>query len=201
MSSTEPVLRTTPSAPNASAQRTTVPALPGSRTCTQQTTRREPARTTSASGDVDPAADGDDALRGDGVGERREVAPGELVRLDADVGGHGHQLGEPGGGGRVDVEVGDDTGAQGLANGLRALDEEEPGRLTLLAALETTGPRTRSDQGVPQAAVVAGTSAGAAALATATSAANAGASDTASSARILRSTSTPAVLRPEMKRL
>ena len=84
---------------------------------------------------------------------------------------------------------------------LRALGEEEPGRLPLLAALETTGPRARSDQGVPQAAVVAGTSAGAAALATATSAANAGASDTASSARILRSTSTPAALRPEMKRL
>ena len=120
---------------------------------------------------------------------------------DAEVVGEVDQLAEPVDGGRVDVEVGDDPGAQGFADGLRTLGEKEPGRLPLLAALETTGSRTRSAQGEPQAAVVAGTSAGAAALATATSAANAGASDTASSARILRSTSTPAVFRPAMKRL
>ena len=52
-----------------------------------------------------------------------------------------------------------------------------------------------------QEALGALTSSGRAALAVSTSAANAGASLTARSARILRSTSTPARLRPWMKRL
>ena len=63
--STEPEVRITPSAPKASAQRITVPAFPGSRTCAQITS-------SWASADISPAeaqlpADCDDPLRGHGV--------------------------------------------------------------------------------------------------------------------------------------
>ena len=46
------------------------------------------------------------------------------------------------GGRGVDVEVGHRSREEGLAHGLRALGHEEPGRLTVLAARETTGPRS-----------------------------------------------------------
>ena len=96
----------------------------------------------------------------------------------------------------------------------RTLGEESPSYLSFLTAQQpTSGPQHRlqklpEDQPAsrdcpwaarPQAAVAS--AAGAFALATSTRAANAAGSVTARSARILRSTSTPAALRPEMKRL
>ena len=86
------------------------------------------------------------------------------------------------------------------------LSEEEPPLGSLRA---TAQPTQFLDAGVARGERVdaqaetlgALTSSGRAALATSTSATNAGASLTARSARILRSTSTPAALRPWMKRL
>jgi len=110
---------------------------------------------------------------------------------------------------------------EGLGNRLPALDEEPlfagplllPEQPTSRSQQPQTG-RGRCDRLVivrqrePQAAVpVAGSlaatasAAGTCSLANSTSAAKAAESLTASSARILRSTSTPAAFRPEMKRL
>ena len=97
-------------------------------------------------------------------------------------------------------------------DGLRAVGKEQPPLGAYRAAAELA---CLLDAGVargqgrvggwsgtrPQEALGALTSSGRAALAVSTSAANAGASLTARSARILRSTSTPARLRPWMKRL
>ena len=111
--------------------------------------------------------------------------------------------------------------AEGLGNGLPALDEEPLFAGPLLLPEQPTSRSQQPQTGrgwcdrlvivrqrEPQAAVpvagalaVAASAAGTWALASSTSAAKAAESLTASSARILRSTSTPAAFRPEMKRL
>src|SRR5215213_7948531 len=115
--------------------------------------------------------------------------------------------------------------AQCLRGGLATLGEEETSRLAFLSTQQPAsipqhalrgggkinrlepaherctdpGQRCLGRQFDPQAAVAS--AAGTFALATSTSPAKAAGSVTARSARILRSTSIPAALRPEMKRL
>ena len=68
----------TASAPAASAVRRIVPALPGSLASTRTATRRARRRTPCA-GYVDPPADRDQALRGDGLRQRGGRAGADLV--------------------------------------------------------------------------------------------------------------------------
>ena len=89
-----------------------------------------------------------------------------------------------------------------------SLDEEACGAAATDVSVELdrcrhTGGALREQGQAASSEVVAGafTSAGSAALATSTSAVNAAASLTAISARFLRSTSTPATLRPWISRL
>jgi hypothetical protein len=101
--------------------------------------------------------------------------------------------------------------AESLADRLRTLGQEQP----LLGASDATSEPARRldpaaargqrlnglDETLAQAESGALTSSGRAARAVSTRTVKAGASLTARSARILRSTSTPAILRPWMKRL
>ncbi len=111
--------------------------------------------------------------------------------------------------------------AQGFGKGLPALDEEPLFAGPLLLPEQTTSRSQQPQTGrgwcnrlvivrqrEPQAAVpvagslaVAASAAGTCSLASSTSAAKAAESLTANSARILRSTSTPAAFSPEMNRL
>ena len=154
---------------------------------------------------VEVAAHGHHTGRGHRVGERRE---GTVV--DQRDRRCGEQLGvllerERG---REDLDDAPGDGQRTL-DGLRAVSEEEPPLGAYRAAAQLA---SLLDAGVPdrqwsahawlQAETLGAlTSSGSAALAASTSAAKAGASLTASSARILRSTSMPARPRPWMKRL
>ena len=200
--------------PAASALRITVPALPGSRTSAQIATRRRAGRRTPAAGrDVDEAADRHHAGRGHRVGQRGE---GAVV----DVGEPGPRRGSAGSrplGVRTDEDL-DDAAVdlEGGLDGLRTVGKEEPPLGSYRAAAELAclldagvargqGPAEGTPD-VGQAVTLSSargalTSSGRAALATSTSTANAAVSLTARSARILRSTSTPARCRPWMKRL
>ncbi len=70
--STLDAVRTTASAPAASAARRTVPALPGSRTSHSTAISRGPASSTVVQAHVQEAADRENALRGDRVRHRGE---------------------------------------------------------------------------------------------------------------------------------
>ena len=158
--------------------------------------------------DVQEVADRDDAGRGDGVGERRQGAvvddgpgPGGLTPRGVPLGGltGGEHLGHA----ALDLEGGLD--------GLRAVGKEEPTLGSDRAAAELprlldagvpgSQGRRRSGQAETLSSRGALTSSGSAALAVSTRTTNAAMSLTARSARILRSTSTPARCRPWMKRL
>jgi hypothetical protein len=171
----------------------------------------------AAHGDVQQVADGDEALRGDRVGERVGGPVRHRHDRDARRAGQLQQLGEPlcGRGGDEQLVHGAVAGER-LADRLGALDEEPPGPIAARASQQLAGcndargalgaGRCRMGCGDGAQAAVpswAGRAvwAGALAFATSTSAANAAGSLTASSARILRSTWTSAALRPWMKRL
>ena len=164
---------------------------------------------------VEQVADGDQALRGDRLGQARRGAVGHReiraprARRGLDEVGVARQ--RVGG----DEQLVDRPAAQGLPDGLRPLHEEPPGPFAPRAAQQLACCRPRAgcarcravSASVPcrgdraQAASCSAAWAGTFAFATSTSAANAAGSLTASSARILRSTSTPAALRPWMNRL
>ena len=115
----------TQSAPAASAVRTTVPALPGSRASTSTTTSRWPGpggRRGQRLGQPDPrqVGDGDQPLRGDGLRQRR----GRVVGHQVD-GRRGRQPGEqrrvPLGRRRGREHLADDAGLDRRAHRRRAL--------------------------------------------------------------------------------
>jgi len=151
------------------------------------------------------ADDGDDALRRLRV---TEAARDPLVdEHDRHVArGRGpEQVGLPVGRGGGDEQLADGVRrrVEDFRDGMRTFDQKRASGRPLLPAQELSGGRDarvlrRRDCG--QAADSEPLT-GRAARAVSTSAANAGASDTASSARFLRSTSTPAAFRPWMKRL
>ena len=158
--------------------------------------------------DVEEAADRDHAGRGDRVGQGREGAVVDDGPRRGGVAPRGVPLG------RLDRREHLDDAAvdgQGGLDGLRTVGKEEPPLGTYRAAAELPGlldagvARRQGDDGSRQAETLSSrgalTSSGRAALAVSTSTAKAGASLTARSARILRSTSTPARCRPWMKRL
>ena len=144
--STESPVTRTASAPKASAQRITVPRLPGSRIWSHE--HDQPRRTGQrlGQGDVDGAADRDDALRGDRVGQlpsRGAPAHRDAVRRVRSAAAE--QVRHGGRPPRRRPEVEHDAGAgQGLGNGLPALDEEPPARSRSFggAAGEPTASRT-----------------------------------------------------------
>ena len=118
----------------------------------------------------------------------------------------------PRGGGVGDEQLAHPRVPQCLPDGLCALDEKPPRPVTACAAQQLAGcddargafRAGRFDLGLARCGQAAESFAGWAgrfALATSTSAANAASSVTAMSARTLRSTSTPAALRPWTKRL
>ena len=153
---------------------------------------------------VEMAAHGDDSCRGHRVGQR-----GDRPLVDEGDVGAGQQVGVllRRLRGREDLhDAANDR--EGPLDGLRAVSEEEPplgayrAAAQLASLLDATVASGQWSAHVAQAETLGAlTSSGSAALAASTSAAKAGASLTASSARILRSTSMPARPRPWMKRL
>ena len=211
--STASVEISTASAPNASAQRITVPRLPGSRTWSQNTTRRASGVSASASGTSTvrqtastpcgvtvSVSSRDD--RGRQRSDRDRGIDGRPQQILVVIDGRlGHQ--QP---------TDDADGGQRLRDGLATLGQELPCSQTFLATQQPTSrPHRRRRSGwrddrlvgteAGQRRQAAAAVAGWFALATSTRATNAAGSVTARSARILRSTSTSAVFRPEMKRL
>ena len=158
--------------------------------------------------DVDEAAHGHDAGRTDRVAER-----GQRAVVDQGAAYAGGQVGHEPERVRAHQDLLDAPRDEGPLDGLRAVSEEEPPLRTLGAAAQPTqlldarvarGQRglARLDHRRDQAETLGAlTSSGRAALAVSTSALNAAMSLTARSARILRSTSTPARFRPWMNRL
>ncbi len=153
-------------------------------------------------GHVDVPAQGHDAGRVDRVGEQGErtlLDPG-----DADV---VRQAGEEVVGVGEGEDLLDAAGRERGRDGLGAVGEEQPPLGAFRAAAEPTYflqasvARLQRRGQAEASALGALTSSGSAALAVATIALNAATSLTASSARILRSTSMPARLRPWMNRL
>ena len=216
--STASPVSSTASAPAASAVRMTVPALPGSATPARTATSRAPCRACDRVGVV-AAADQDQPLRVHGVGEARDRLVGDEGGADAGGPGADQQVALTVGHGVGDEEVDDGTRiglgpGDGVVRGPHPLDEEAAGVLARRAPQQLAGCRDARGAlgehiGVlaqaaapssPDASAPFGTSA-TAALAVSTSAVKAAASDTAISARFLRSISTPASLRPCMNRL
>ena len=107
-----------------------VPALPGSRTSSRiATSRGSAARGCPSTRRRELAADRDDALRGDRVGHRLEHVLGDELDLEAGV---ARGLGDVGVAlerRRRHEQLDEQLGAEGerLGDGLRALDEKEPG--------------------------------------------------------------------------
>ena len=219
--STESPASTTASAPAASAQRSRVPALPGSRTSAATTTSRGELVRASASGTSTKRQTATHTLRVDGVGDRGHDVVGDLGPRDVSRVGGVAQRGVPAGGGRGRVHLDDGgRGRERLAYGLRALGDEAPRLGAVATVLAQTPSRpdppgaggqrrlgTRAGSGTAQAASpsssarAALTSLGRAPRATSTRAANAVGSLTARSASTRRSTSTPASRRPCTNRL
>ena len=212
---------TTPSAPAASAARRTVPALPGSRTWASTATRRGRAgRATLRQSDVERSRR---PPRPPAVSPSRRArrARSSPTCIDLEAGGlrgrdqsacrsaclaGDEQLVDDPAGAAAGASASRTACGPSARNG-RAL---RPARL----ACSSDGPPSPAgcagtaarrpclgELRIERQAAGALTSAGRAALATSTRAAKAGGSLTASSASILRSTSTPAALRPWMNRL
>ena len=192
-------------APAASAVRMIVPAFPGSRTSAQMTIGPI-ASVMSSERLVEVAAHRHHAGGRHGVRERRE---GAVVYQGDD--GVGEQAGVllDGRDRREDLDdtVGD---LERPFDGLRAVGKEQPplgANRTAAELARLLDPAAAGGQGdvrsgqAEASALGALTSSGRAAFAVSTSTLNAAMSLTASSARIFRSTSTPARLRPWMKRL
>ena len=121
---------TTASAPAASALRSTVPALPGSRMSARTATSRGRAGQRGRQRHVERRADRDDALRGGGLGQRGRGPVGDRGDRYAGSVRALDQVGVPVGGG-----VGDEQLArrrvvrERLPDGLRPLGQELPGRV------------------------------------------------------------------------
>ena len=191
----------TASAPIASASRISVPALPGSEISTATATRRGDPASTSVEVGLRHSAHRDESDRSHGVRQR----------LCGAVGDHVHRRARPAGrrSGSAAASVTKTSSTRPRRNAAstrlgpsarkRAARRRPAWRCSLIAAA------TRAERSVSpcQAASPDGalTSSGSAALATSTSAVNAAGSLTAISARFLRSTSTPAALRPWISRL
>ncbi len=183
----------------------TVPALPGSRTSAQIATSRGDRVEHVLERPVDEAAQRHDAGGVDRVAQR-----GQRPLVDeGDLGVPGRVRGTAPAGVAKTSTTHPGTPQRAL-DGLRAVGKEQPPLGSLRAAAELAdvleaGVAHREGHDVQAVASVVSrgalTSAGSAALAVSTSALNAATSLTARSARILRSTSTPARLRPWMKRL
>ena len=210
--STASVEISTASAPNASAQRITVPRLPGIADLVAEHHQAGAGGERLGQRDVDRPAHGQQSLRGDGVGQLADDLGRQRADRDRRVGGRPQQILVVIDGRLRHQQPTDDTvGGQRLRDGLATLGQELSGGQALLATQQPTSrPHRRRRSGWRddrlvgteagqrrQAAAVAGWLA----LATSTRATNAAGSVTARSARILRSTSTSAVFRPEMKRL
>ena len=159
----------------------------------------------------DGGAHRDDALGRDGVGEGGGGLVGDAG--DPHAGGLrpvaqlrvavGHGVGEEE---VVHLPVAASGPGQRVPHRAHALDEETPGleraaRRSSLRAATTRGVRSVRSSAQAASSFVAFLSAGTAARATSTSAVNAAGSEMAISERFLRSTSTPASLRPCMNRL
>ncbi len=151
-------------------------------------------------------------LRVHGVGEARDRLVGDEGGADAGGPGADQQIALAVGHGVGDEEVDDGTRVglgpgQGVVRGPHPLDEEAAGVLARRAPQQLAGCRDARGalgeqfaQAASSAEAPFGTSA-TAARAVSTSAVKAAASDTAISARFLRSISTPASFRPCMNRL
>ena len=195
------------------------PRRPPARPCPRCRDRPPPTHTATSCGapasarverHVEQVADGEDALRRDGVGEARRGPLGDhTTRRRAE------QVGVPRRGGFGDEQLAHPPVPQRLPHGLGALDEEPPRPVAPRAAQQLASCddargtlragrfdlRGQAADSFSGESFSADSFAGRFALATSTSAANAASSVTAMSASTLRSTSTPAALRPWTKRL
>ena len=210
--STDSAAKTTAWAPAASAARSTVPALPGSRTSTRTSTS-EPGRAadqTAAGGCVQHGQHGEHRLRCHRVGDPFEDAGGQWEDPGAgDAGPAADLLDRP-----IGVALGRHVhgldrcaGLEGAADQLGPFGHEGafgPARRTLLQQpAQPADPPVREGKPLGQEAtsVAEAGAAASASCAVCTSAPNASGSLTARSASTLRSTSTPARCRPLIRRL
>ena len=189
----------------------TVPALPGSATPARTATSRAP-RNASAGVGVVAAAHQDQPLGVHGVAEARDRPVGDEGGADAGGPGADQQVPLAVGHGVGDEEVDDRARiglgpGEGVVRGPHPLDEEAAGVLARRAPQQLAGCRDARGalgeqfaQAASSAEAPFGTSA-TAARAVSTSAVKTVGSETAISARTLRSTSTPASFRPCMNRL
>ena len=210
--STESPAKITAVDPEASAARSTVPALPGSRTSTR-TTISGPAsgrpRPAPAGGSSSIGQHGQHRLGRDRVGHPLEHArprggrPGRPAALARRQTSWVAPSSAPSG---DDVDRLDGrAGVEGAADELGALGDEgalgPAGRTLLQQPAQPADPPVREGQPLGQEATSADGASASASCAVCTSAPNAAGSLTARSARTLRSTSTPARWSPLMRRL
>ena len=137
--STDASANTTACAPAASAVRSTVPALPGSRTLASSATRAG-ALGHRGERDVHEPADRQQALRGHRLGQVPHHFTADHVHGDARTAQRRDEVGVPAPGVRGHEQVGDlGPAAKRLRHGLRALGEEGP--LTLAESTLGQAPR------------------------------------------------------------